>query len=202
MVELHWYGFFFWTALLLFQWVSYLHGEIGWYAVLTFDVRVPFFKKLWIWKIFCCCQEIKNKSPKALCAEIFKGPKGPCLPRTVLVAQRWVSSALLDVLAHLAWHPAVGIVISAILRDPMVSQIVLDASVQAPDSSSVFLLEASEHWWLIWPLVLSGPALLRAVLGDPHTFNVSDLMSVISLPVQGNICMYVCIYIYICMGYL
>lgn len=64
-----------------------------------------------------------------------------------MVAQRWVSSALLEVLAHLAWHPAV--VISAILRDPMVSQIALDASVQAPDSSSVCLLEVSERWWLI-----------------------------------------------------
>lgn len=52
--------------------------------------------------------------------------------------------------------------------------------------------------------MLSGPALLRAVLGDPNTFNVSDLMSAISLPVQGNIYMYVCMYIhiYICMGYL
>lgn len=102
MVEIHW--FIFLTALLLFQWVSYLHGEISWYAVLTFDVRVPYFKKLWIWRIFCCCQEIKNKSPKALCAEIFKGP---CLLRTVFIAQRWTSSPLLDVLVHLAWHPAV-----------------------------------------------------------------------------------------------
>lgn len=47
--------------------------------------------------------------------------------------------ALLDVLAHRAWHSA-GAVVTSVLRYPKVSEIALHASVQAPDSSFCF------HW--------------------------------------------------------
>lgn len=86
----------------------------------------------------------------------------------------------------------------AILRYPRVSQIALGASVQTPDLSSLFPLEASESWWLIWPLVLSWPCTLDDCAWTPTS--ISCLSShVCHFPASTGEYIYVSIYIHICL---